>query len=169
MLLNTIYHISVLLSRFTFTLARLLKYGNQFCSARAPYGNTLILYRVRRGVRPIIYLVLLFWGLFRSAYFSVVTHVFTASSTALDRSPFLPPNISMALNLSFFSSSSESTALILPTLITNNFFCVPSARFFSNKQNVLCLRCLLLLSSSLFHLAYLHYILCAYPLISILV
>ena len=42
-------------------------------------------------------------------YFSLSTHVLTASSTALDRSPFLPLNLSMVLNLSFFSNSSESS------------------------------------------------------------
>lgn len=74
------------------------------------------------GGHPITYLTLPSWSLIRPTYFSVATHIFTASSTALDRSPFFPPNISRALSLSFLSSSSGSTALILPTSITNNIF-----------------------------------------------
>ena len=76
-----------------------------------------------------------------SIYFSLTTHVFTASSTALDRSPFLPPNLSMVLNLSFFSNSSESATLIRPISITihnqfllHRFFARGRARCFSSKQ-----------------------------------
>jgi len=54
-------------------------------------------------------------------YFYLATHVSTASSTALDRSPFLPPNLSIVLNLSFFSRSSDSSTLIRP-ISTTNFF-----------------------------------------------
>jgi len=61
-------------------------------------------------------------ALLSGIYSSLATHVFMASSTALDRSPFFPPNLSMVLNLSFFSSSSESSTLILPiTLPTISF------------------------------------------------
>jgi hypothetical protein len=58
----------------------------------------------------------------RSCYASIsslATHVLTASSTALDRSPFFPPNLSIVLNLSFFSSSSDSSTLIRPISTTN--------------------------------------------------
>ena len=56
-------------------------------------------------------------------YFSLATHVFKASSTALDRSPFFPPNLSIVLNLSSFSNSSESATLIRPTSTTIIFYC----------------------------------------------
>ena len=45
-------------------------------------------------------------------YFAI--HVFTASWTARDRSPFFPPNLSTVLNLSCFSSSSGRSTLIRP-------------------------------------------------------
>jgi hypothetical protein len=69
-------------------------------------------------------------------YFSSATHVLTASSTALDKSPFLPLNLSMVLNLSFFSSSSGSSTQIRPISITKFYFCARFARVrcFSNKQ-----------------------------------
>ena len=59
-------------------------------------------------------------------YFYLVTHFIMASSTAFDRSPFFPPNLSIVLNLSFFFNSSESATLIRPILITNhtNFYCL---------------------------------------------
>jgi len=60
-------------------------------------------------------------GLCSRIYLSLFTHVLMASSTALDRSPFLPPNLSMVLSLSSFSSSSESSTLIRPISITNSF------------------------------------------------
>ena len=47
-------------------------------------------------------------------YSYLAIHVLTASSTALDKSPFLPPNFSIVLNLSCFSSSSDSSTLIRP-------------------------------------------------------
>ena len=53
-----------------------------------------------------------------------------ASSIALDRSPFLPPNVSRVLSLSFFSSSSDITALILPMLIIYNFSLCEYALYF---------------------------------------
>jgi len=70
-------------------------------------------------------------------YFSLATHVFTASSTALDRSPFFPPNLSIVLNLSFFSSSSGSSTLIRPIWITNSIYCTWFARvsICSSRQN----------------------------------
>lgn len=54
-------------------------------------------------------------------HFSLVTHIFTASSTALDRSPFFPPNLSITFNLSFFSSSSGMSTQIRPISITKLF------------------------------------------------
>jgi len=60
--------------------------------------------------------------------YSLAIHVFTASSTARVKSPFLPPNFSTVLNLSCFSSSSESSTHIRP--IFNRLFCpIFSARF----------------------------------------
>ena len=61
---------------------------------------------------------------FHSSYThsSLVSHSFMASSTALDKSPFFPPNLSMAFNLSFFSNSSESSTVIRPILITDYQF-----------------------------------------------
>ncbi len=73
-------------------------------------------------------------------YSSLAIHVFTASSTALDKSPFLPPNFSMVLNLSCFSSSFDSSTLILPILVTFYHFCARFARvrYCSNKQIAIC-------------------------------
>ena len=106
---------------------------------------------------------------FRLTYSSVATHVFRASSTALERSPFFPPYVSRALSLSLFSSSSGITAVILPISITYDFMrCTLGV---SSKQSASCLRWqpFSFLSSFLFHLAYPHYILCAYQHINILV
>jgi hypothetical protein len=47
-------------------------------------------------------------------YSFLAIHVFTASSTARVKSPFFPPNFSTVLNLSCFSSSSESSTHIRP-------------------------------------------------------
>jgi len=57
-------------------------------------------------------------GINARTYSIFSTQVFTASSTALDRSPFLPPNLSMVLSLSFFSSSSGMSTPIRPISIT---------------------------------------------------
>lgn len=46
----------------------------------------------------------------------LMIHVPTASWTARDRSPFLPPNLSIVLNLSCFSSSSGRSTHIRPIL-----------------------------------------------------
>ena len=50
---------------------------------------------------------------FRSYSFLAI-HVLIASLTALDKSPFFPPNLSIVLNLSCFSSSSEISTHIRP-------------------------------------------------------
>ena len=47
-------------------------------------------------------------------YSFLAIHIFTACSTARVKSPFFPPNFSIALNLSCFSSSSESSTHIRP-------------------------------------------------------
>ena len=52
-------------------------------------------------------------------YFCLATQVFTASSTALDRSPFFPPNLSIVLILNLFSSSLERSTQTRPISITN--------------------------------------------------
>jgi hypothetical protein len=52
---------------------------------------------------------------FSRIYSFLSIHVLIASSTALDKSPFFPPNLSTVLNLSCFSSSSESSTHIRPT------------------------------------------------------
>jgi len=116
-------------------------------------------------------------GIFCSSiYCSLATHVFTASSTALDRSPFLPPNLSMVLNLSVFSSSSESCTLIRPiSIITHyqfllhHFFARGRARCFSSKQIDSWRVFLLCLLSFFIHLnfAYPHRVLYAYSLIRV--
>ena len=73
------------------------------------------------------------------AYSFLAIHVFTASSTALDRSPFFPPNLSTVFILSCFSNSSGRSTLIRP--IFNHliywFWCTfPHVRHFSNKWTV---------------------------------
>ena len=47
-------------------------------------------------------------------YSFLAIHVLIASLTALDKSPFFPPNLSIVLNLSCFSSSSEISTHIRP-------------------------------------------------------
>ena len=47
-------------------------------------------------------------------YSSLAIHVLTASSIALDKSPFLPPNFSIVLNLSSFSNLSGISTYICP-------------------------------------------------------
>jgi hypothetical protein len=54
-------------------------------------------------------------------YSFFVIHVFMASSTARERSPFFPPNRSTVFNLSCFSSSPGRSTLIRPTFIVT--FC----------------------------------------------
>ena len=49
-------------------------------------------------------------------YSFLAIHIFTAFSTARVKSPFFPPNSSIVLNLSCFSSSSESSTHIRPIL-----------------------------------------------------
>ena len=108
-------------------------------------------------------------------YASLVTHVFTASSTALDKSPFLPPNFSMALNRRFFSRSSGISTQIRPISTPRHFLCFFNScarfarvRYLANKQMVLCLKLLLSLLSSLINpLAYPCSMIYAYPLISV--
>jgi hypothetical protein len=70
----------------------------------------------------------------------LATHGRMDSSTALDRSRFLPPNLSMVLNLSFFSSSSGSSTRIRPISITYYQFFARFARVrsSSNKQIAIC-------------------------------
>jgi hypothetical protein len=93
-------------------------------------------------------------------YYSLLIHVSIASSTAFDRSPFFPPNLSIVLNLSDFSSSSEIATLTLPISITNhtnfhilNCLQAPQARCFSNKQIVLFRPLVLFLLSFIIHLS----------------
>ena len=59
---------------------------------------------------PLPYLLIYFYVICSS----LATHVCMASSTALVRSPFLPPNRSMVLNLSSFSNSSGISTYIWP-------------------------------------------------------
>ncbi len=104
-------------------------------------------------------------------YSSLATHAFTASSTARDRSPFLPPNLSTVLNLRLLSNSSESSTLMRPIPITYYQFCARFARVtcFSNKQIGQCQVLLLFLLSFSIHpkFAYTHKMLCGYQLIRI--
>ena len=85
-----------------------------FCSAHIPGNNPS--HTCANAMLPMSKV-----GTFCSSiYLSLATHVLTASSTALDRSPFFPPNLSMVLNLSSFSSLSGSSALIRPISLTNH-------------------------------------------------
>ena len=70
-------------------------------------------------------------------YLARATHVLTDSSTALDRSPFLPPNLSIVLNLSFFSSSSGSSTEIRPILITDLLRVFPCFGHDSSESDIL--------------------------------
>jgi hypothetical protein len=106
-------------------------------------------------------------------YFSLATHVFTASSTALDRSPFFPPNLSMVLNLSSLSNSSGSSALILPIyqpqLISINLFARYTLDVFpiSKLPDVECCSCLLRCHHFPSTFAYSRNMICAYLLIKV--
>jgi len=71
-------------------------------------------------------------------YSFLLIHVLIADSTALDKSPFFPPNLSMVLNLSCFSSSSGRSTLIRPIFNRQfllEFLCtILSVSRFSNKR-----------------------------------
>jgi hypothetical protein len=113
-----------------------------------------------------------------------MTHVPTASYTARDRSPFLPPNLSIVLNLGCFSSSLGRSMHIRPILQSSTFDSVFVHD--SHVSNVIPVRrarnnvfaVFNKLPSEDFHacssyhslvhlLAYSHNILCAYTLISV--
>ena len=51
---------------------------------------------------------------FLRIYSFLAIHILTASSTALDKSPFFPPSLSTVFNLSCFSSSPGSSTHIRP-------------------------------------------------------
>jgi len=85
-----------------------------------------------------------------SIYSFLLIHVLIASSTALDKSPFFPPNLSIVLNLSCFSSSPGRSTVIRPIfnrLLWLEFCCtVPRVKCSSSKQTAGCqisLLCLL--------------------------
>jgi hypothetical protein len=58
---------------------------------------------------------------FANSFFLVI-HVFIASWTALDKSPFLPPNRSPVFNLDCFSKSPEMSMLRRPN-VSHLFTC----------------------------------------------
>ena len=79
----------------------------------------------------------LFGGKWMWAYSFWAIHVFIASPTARERSPFFPPNLSTVFNLSCFSSSSGRSTLIRPIFITYFFRGFPRfsrGRWCSNKR-----------------------------------
>ena len=107
-------------------------------------------------------------GNFHMTYSFLLIHVLIAASTALDKSPFFPPNLSMVLILSCFSSSSGRSTLIRPILnrlFLLEFLCTARrVKRLSNKRiandHVSCL-----FLSSFFHspeLAYSHITVIAY-------
>jgi hypothetical protein len=93
-------------------------------------------------------------------YSFLAIHVVIASMTALDKSPFFPPNLSIVLNLSCFSSSPESSTHIRPIFnqLLLEFLCtVRRVRSFSNKRIArFQVSRLFLLLSFLTHLSLIH-------------
>ena len=102
------------------------------------------------------------------------THFLIASSTALDRSPFFPPNLSITFNLSFLSRSFGISTQIRPILITKLVLMFYTIRMYWMFFQISKLQMLGVPPYFGYHLfcfkfAYSHIILCAYSLIKVLI